>query len=180
VDSASFEEFWFSLRGQKQQNQLPYFGHNRKKIFFRHPYCTHIEKYPLMLSVDRPRAGPRRRMADDKHRTNPVPGRSDRDGHARVLSVNPVSALRFASQHEPVCLTLGPESTSRMLQSHVIDIDGTFVGAAVRLDTGYRFIATDLKLDDLDGSIWPTLADVQRLARRIYLGGGAMNPPHSP
>jgi hypothetical protein len=58
-----------------------------------------------------------------------------------------------------------------MLQSHVIDIDGAFVGAAVRLDKGYRFIATNMKLDDLDGSIWPTLADVQRLARRIYLGG---------
>ena len=63
-----------------------------------------------------------------------------------------------------------------MLQSHVIDIDGAFVGAAVRLDKGYRFIATDMKLDELDGSIWPTLADVQRLARRIYLGG-AERPP---
>jgi hypothetical protein len=52
-----------------------------------------------------------------------------------------------------------------MLQSHVIEVDGTFVGAAVRLDRGYRFIATDMRLDDLDGSIWPTLADVQRLAR---------------
>ena len=58
-----------------------------------------------------------------------------------------------------------------MLQSHVIDIDGAFVGAAVRLDTRYRFIATDMKLDDLDGSVWPTLAEVQRLARRIYTGG---------
>ena len=62
---------------------------------------------------------------------------------------------------------------SPMLQSHIIDIDGALVGAAVRLDTGYRFIATDMKLDDLDGSIWPTLADVQRLARRLYLGGRA-------
>jgi hypothetical protein len=58
-----------------------------------------------------------------------------------------------------------------MLQSHVIDIDGVFVGAAVRLDRGYRFIATDLRLDDLDGSIWPTLNDVVRLARRLYLTG---------
>ena len=48
-----------------------------------------------------------------------------------------------------------------------------FVGAAVRLDSGYRFIATDMKLDDLDGSIWPTLADVRRLARSVYLGGRA-------
>ena len=31
-----------------------------------------------------------------------------------------------------------------MLQSHVIEIDGAFVGAAVCLDTGYRFIATDI------------------------------------
>jgi hypothetical protein len=63
-----------------------------------------------------------------------------------------------------------------MLQSHIIDVDGAFVGAAVRLDRGYRFIATDLKLDDLDGSIWPTLADVQRLARQIYLGGRITAP----
>jgi hypothetical protein len=63
-----------------------------------------------------------------------------------------------------------------MLQSHVIDIDGAFVGAAVRLDKGYRFIATDIKLDELDGSIWPTLADVQRVARRIYLGGRVAYP----
>jgi hypothetical protein len=58
-----------------------------------------------------------------------------------------------------------------MLQSHVIDIDGTFVGAAVRLDNGYRFIATDIRLDDLDGTIWPSLADVKRLARRLFLTG---------
>ena len=58
-----------------------------------------------------------------------------------------------------------------MLQSHVIDIDGAFVGAAVRLDKGYRFIATDMKLDDLDGSIVPTLTEARRLARRIYVGG---------
>ncbi|MDX6622024.1 MAG: hypothetical protein QOK36_4410 [Gaiellales bacterium] len=58
-----------------------------------------------------------------------------------------------------------------MLQSHVIDIDGAFVGAAVRLDIGYRFIATDMKLDELDGSVWPTLADIKRLARHVYTTG---------
>jgi hypothetical protein len=67
-----------------------------------------------------------------------------------------------------------------MLQSHVIDIDGAFVGAAVRLDTGYRFIATDMKVEELDGSVWPTLADVQRLARRFYFGGRvAVAIPHT-
>jgi hypothetical protein len=93
-----------------------------------------------------------------------------RDGHVLPWPVDPVSALRSHYAPEPDSLIL-PERTSSMLQSHVIDIDGAFVGAAVRLDRGYRFIATDMKLDDLDGSVWPTLADVQRLARRIYLGG---------
>jgi hypothetical protein len=56
-----------------------------------------------------------------------------------------------------------------MLQSHIIDVDGVFVGAAIRIDRGYRFVATDFRLEELDSTIWPTLADVRRLARRIYL-----------
>ena len=58
-----------------------------------------------------------------------------------------------------------------MLQSHVIVIDGAFVGAAVRLHTGYRFIATDFRLEDLDGTLWPTLDDVRDRARRLYRTG---------
>jgi len=58
-----------------------------------------------------------------------------------------------------------------MLQSHVIDIDGVFVGAAIRLDTGYRFIATDMRLEALDSTTWPSLADVRRLARQVIDGG---------
>lgn len=58
-----------------------------------------------------------------------------------------------------------------MLQSHVIDIDGAFVGAAVRTDLGYRFIATDLRVEELDGSIRASLSDIQRLARQLYLNG---------
>jgi hypothetical protein len=64
-----------------------------------------------------------------------------------------------------------------MIQSHVIDVDGVFVGAAVRLDTGYRFVATDFRLEELDSTIWPTLADVRRLARRLYLNGSLVAPP---
>ena len=58
-----------------------------------------------------------------------------------------------------------------MLQSQVINIDGAFVGAAVRLDVGYRFIATDYRLEELDGSVWPTLADLQRLASQLFKTG---------
>jgi hypothetical protein len=66
-----------------------------------------------------------------------------------------------------------------MLQSHVIEIDGAFVGAAVRLDTGYRFIATDIRLDELDGTIWPSLADVRRLANRLFRTGRLATPPET-
>ena len=55
-----------------------------------------------------------------------------------------------------------------MLQSYVINIDGAFVGAAVRLDVGYRFIPIDYRLEDLRGSLWPTLADLQRSAKQIF------------
>lgn len=58
-----------------------------------------------------------------------------------------------------------------MLQSHVIAVDGTFVGAAVRTDKGYRFVATDFRVEELDGSTWPSLADVTRLAGGLYRTG---------
>jgi hypothetical protein len=61
-----------------------------------------------------------------------------------------------------------------MLQSHPIYIDGVFVGAVVRLDRGYNFIATNMRLEELDQTIWPTLADVQCQARRLYLTGGSV------
>lgn len=64
-----------------------------------------------------------------------------------------------------------------MLQSHVIVIDGAFVGAAVHLDVGYRFVATDIRMNDLDGAIWPTLADIKRLAGQLYRTGRFGLPP---
>jgi hypothetical protein len=66
-----------------------------------------------------------------------------------------------------------------MLQSHIIEVDGAFVGVAVRIDRGYRFVATDFRLEDLDTSVWPTLEDVQRLARRqlhLAICAGPISP----
>jgi hypothetical protein len=54
-----------------------------------------------------------------------------------------------------------------MLRSHIIEIDGVFVGAAVHIDRGYRFVATDFRLEDIDSTTWPTLADIRRVARRM-------------
>ncbi len=58
-----------------------------------------------------------------------------------------------------------------MLQSFTIEVDGQLVGAAVRLDSGYRFIAVDFRLYELDGTTWRSLSDVRRLARQLYLTG---------
>jgi hypothetical protein len=66
-----------------------------------------------------------------------------------------------------------------MLKSHVIEIDGAFVGAAVLQETGYRFVATDNRVDDLNGTTWPSLADVQRKARILFRGAGSVSPPVS-
>ena len=63
-----------------------------------------------------------------------------------------------------------------MLQSHVIEIDGTFVGAAIRQLNGYHFVAVDIRVEELDGSFWPTLADLRRVAQRLLLTGRLGEP----
>lgn len=63
-----------------------------------------------------------------------------------------------------------------MLQSHVIDIDGVFVGVAVRLENGFRFVATDLRLEEINERTWPSLDDIRRLARRTLTQGVLPRP----
>jgi hypothetical protein len=63
-----------------------------------------------------------------------------------------------------------------MLQSHIIDVDGVFVGAAIRVDRGYRFVATDFRMEELDSTVWPTLDDVRRLARRVLHNAVSAGP----
>lgn len=66
-----------------------------------------------------------------------------------------------------------------MIRSHVVEIDGTFVGAAVPQHDGrLRFIAVDIRLDDLNGSVWPSLADIRRVARGLMrVGLARLNAP---
>jgi hypothetical protein len=98
-----------------------------------------------------------------------MPGRLVLGWHGLAWPVDALSAFILNDVLTPVSLAFNPKRTTAMLRSHVINIDGAFVGASVRLNKGCRFIAADMKLDDLDGSIFPTLADVQRLASRIYI-----------
>jgi hypothetical protein len=58
-----------------------------------------------------------------------------------------------------------------MIQSHVIEIAGTFAGAAVKHSGTFRFIAVDPRVEELDGSVWPTLPDVQRVVGHLLTTG---------
>jgi hypothetical protein len=49
-----------------------------------------------------------------------------------------------------------------MWHSITIEVDGSIVGAAVRQESGVRFIATDLRVAEMDETLWPAAADVLR------------------
>ncbi|MBV9687189.1 MAG: hypothetical protein JO096_08250 [Alphaproteobacteria bacterium] len=51
-----------------------------------------------------------------------------------------------------------------MLKSHVIEVDGVFVGAAIQQSSGYRFVAVAPQLTCLDGTVVPYLHEARRLA----------------
>lgn len=55
-----------------------------------------------------------------------------------------------------------------MKQSHVIEIDGIFVGAAARYGDSYRFVGVDSRLMDMDGQCFGRLSDVREAASRAY------------
>ncbi|GAB0116160.1 hypothetical protein [Acidisoma sp. 7E03] len=55
-----------------------------------------------------------------------------------------------------------------MKQSHVIEIDGIFVGAAARYGDRYRFVGVDSRLKEMDGQLFTALSDVREAASRTY------------
>jgi hypothetical protein len=64
-----------------------------------------------------------------------------------------------------------------MFKSQVIELNGHFVGVAVTAAEGLRFIAVDPRLADLDGSVWRSLADINRLVSRELNRGVVPSPP---
>ena len=56
------------------------------------------------------------------------------------------------------------------MQSHIVEIDGNFVGAAVRQPDGYRFKAVDVRLDAIDGRVLPSLPELHRVVRAAFFG----------
>jgi hypothetical protein len=64
-----------------------------------------------------------------------------------------------------------------MAQSHIIEVGGMFVGAAVRTPELFRFIAVDPRVEELDHTEWPSLADVHRVVGHMIRTGSLPPAP---
>lgn len=66
-----------------------------------------------------------------------------------------------------------------MFQSHAIEVAGVFAGAAVNASgttsARFGFVAVDPRVEDLDGSEWPTLPDLKRVVSHL-LNTGRLPP----
>ena len=69
-----------------------------------------------------------------------------------------------------------------MFQSHVIEINGTFIGAAIPTPGGFRFRAVHPQVDELDGFVWTSLEDLRRGTGQLFRTGrlGGVSVPLAP
>lgn len=58
-----------------------------------------------------------------------------------------------------------------MLQSHIVDVGGTFVGAAIAAAGEVRFRAVHRRVLALDGRTWRSLAELRRDADHLFTTG---------
>jgi hypothetical protein len=58
-----------------------------------------------------------------------------------------------------------------LVRSQVVDVDGVFVGAAVRETEGWRFVAVDERTRKMNGDCFPSLEAIRHHARVALLGG---------
>ncbi len=58
-----------------------------------------------------------------------------------------------------------------MVRSQVVDVDGVFVGAAVRETDGWRFVAVDERTQKLNGDCFPSIEAIRHHARVALLRG---------
>ena len=58
-----------------------------------------------------------------------------------------------------------------MLQSHVIEIGGSFVGAAITTPRGFRFRAVHTKVEELDETTWRTVDELTRAVSHLFTTG---------
>ena len=58
-----------------------------------------------------------------------------------------------------------------MFQSHVIETNGVFIGAAVPTAGGFRFRAVHPQVDELDGFKWPSLDALRQATAYLFRTG---------
>ena len=58
-----------------------------------------------------------------------------------------------------------------MFQSHVIEVNGTFIGAAVPMIGGYRFRAVHPQVDELDNLSWASLDELRQATGSFFRTG---------
>jgi hypothetical protein len=65
-----------------------------------------------------------------------------------------------------------------MLQSQVIEFRGVFIGAAIPASGGFRFRAVHPQVDDLDGQVYGSLAELRQATGGLFSTGrhGAPSP----
>lgn len=63
-----------------------------------------------------------------------------------------------------------------MRHSEPIDADGVFLGAAVEHELGVRFIAVDIRVKDMNESVWPSLQYAKMSARQLFRANRGMVP----
>lgn len=56
-------------------------------------------------------------------------------------------------------------------QSHIIELDGQFVAAALCSGQELRLVPIDPRLSELEGSMWPDLAAARNAAATVWRGG---------
>lgn len=64
-----------------------------------------------------------------------------------------------------------------MHESHVIEVAGQFAGAAISHQGHFRFVAVDIRAEELNDSLWPSLSEVRHVVTRLMRTG--LLPPRS-
>jgi hypothetical protein len=63
---------------------------------------------------------------------------------------------------------LEPEKRVPMRHSQLVEVDGVFLGAAVEHELGVRFISVDVRVSDMNQSIWPNFDYAKSSARQMF------------
>ncbi|MEJ0020772.1 MAG: hypothetical protein WDN25_30320 [Acetobacteraceae bacterium] len=79
-----------------------------------------------------------------------------------------IPASRAILNHAPANRDSLSQQRVPMRQSEPIEVDGVFLGAAVEHELGVRFIAVDVRVTDMNQSVWPTLEYARLSARQLF------------